>query len=249
MRVHYVNLIDASGVIFIPSTYDVSFPADPWKTGTTVAAESVAIDLGSAKAVTSVILLDHTLTSGDTLIKLQAHTSNTWGAPSFTTDLTWASGTIAKVFAQETYRWWRVIFTKSAAGEQREIGRLFLGTYYTTTEGPTPDFEIDPQDLTERQRTEGGQIYSDAKPDFREFKLTFAGISTTQKEAFEAFADAVGIHTSFFFQTDETAAVTPGKFGERIYAKLKRKPKYKPGGWHTDGDLCWETQLELEEQL
>jgi hypothetical protein len=257
MRFYYINLIDANGVIFTASTYDVSYPADllaneqrsyGWKTGNTQAAENVVFDLGSAQAATSIILLDHDLLNADTNIKIEANTTNSWGAPAFTQALTWVAGTIAQVFDSQSYRFWRLSFTKASAGVQRTIGRMFLGTYYTTTEGPA-DIEIDHQDLTQKQRTEGGQTWADAQADFRSFGLNFNGLGTTEKEALEAFAASVQTHKSFFFQVDENAAVDPGKLGERIYAKLISKPKFKDNGFGSDGALAWDTKLEMEEQL
>lgn len=258
MRLFFDNLIDAQGVVFTASTYDISFPpaniahehrTNPWVTGKTVAPEWIVIDLLSAKAVTAVILIDHTLTAGDTLIKLEGNATNSWGAPSFSTTLTWASGVISKVFGSQSFRYWRISFTKSAAGEAREIGRVFIGTYYTTPDGPTKDgFEEEPQDLSTSARAQGGATYSDEQDSFRTISLAFEAISTTQQTAFEAFADAVKTHTSFFLQADENAGAGT-KFAEVIYAKLGRIPRYVPNGWHADGSNAWNVTLEMEEQL
>lgn len=255
MRIFYSNQIDLAGVTFTPTTYDVAYPPQnlanehrsfPWKTGTTVASENVVIDLGSAKAITSVILLDHTLTSGDTNIKLEGNSTNSWGAPAFTQALTWTSGPIAAIFGSQSLRYWRLSFTKSSAGEQRAIGRLFLGTYYTTTEG-AEDMKLKPVDLSQSQMTEGGQSYSDAQGHYRAYEVNFSAIATATKDSLETFTDYTGTHTAFFFQVEETSSYA--KFTEYVYGKLQKLPEWSPHGFDSTGALGWDVTLEMQEQL
>lgn len=254
MRILYQNLIDLAATVLTAGTADPSFPvtnlaqehrSNPYRTGITIAGETVVIDLGSAMAVTAVILLDHTLTNSDTNIKLEGNATNSWGAPSFSQALTYASGTIIQVFSSQSFRWWRLSFTKSAAGETRDIGRMFLGTYYAPTDNPS-DATDNNADLTQIVRTEGGQIYADVQSGFRTKEVDFEAIPQTQRDAFRTFADYVGIHTSFWIQIDETLA---GEFPEALYCKLSEKPTFKPHGFYPTGGLAWDTTLKLEEQL
>ena len=257
MRIYYDNVIDANGAIFTPTSYDSAYPADllsneqrshGWKTGATVAAENVVIDLGAVPSVTiqSCILLDHDLLNTDSLIKIQGNATDSWGAPTVDETLTWASGIIAKNFTGAALRYWRLLFTKASAGVQRHIGRLFLGPYYTTTEGVS-NAKIKQQDLSQSQRTEGGQKWSDAQDSFREYELPFDAASNSQVDSIITFANAVGTFKSFFFQIDENSA--NAKLSERVYAKLKQKPEYTPNGFDSSGELAWNFQLEIEEQL
>lgn len=254
MRLLYDNVIDASGVVFTAGTYDASFPPanlanehrnNPYRTGTGTAAEFVIIDLLTAKNVTACILLDHTLTAGDTSIRIQANATNSWGAPSFDQALTWASGTISQVFANQSFRYWRLIFTKSNASEQRDIGRLFLGTYYQPPEDPS-DVEAPEEDLSRKTRSDGGQLFTDAASSYRQKDLPFNGISTTQKDAFRTFHLAVKTHKSFFMQIDPNGS---GEMVELLYGKLRSMMIFRNSGFHSDGALCWDTKLEFEEAL
>ncbi len=254
MRVFYNNLIDAAGVAITASSYHAAFPpaniaqehrSNPWRTGTATAAESVVIDLGSAQAVTTVILLDHTLTAGDTLIKLEAHTSNTWGAPAFSTSLTWAADLISKVFSQESYRWWRISFTKSAAGQTRDIGRVFLGTYYQSTDQPDYDgFKRKRVDPSATIRTVGQQTYADQRSKYRNIDLKFSDIPKAQADSFDTVFDAVGMHTSFFIQVDQAGS---GELAELIYVKFRSEPDYPVSSF--DANYFFNTALELQEQV
>lgn len=255
MRLFYNNVIDADGVILTPTTYDSAYPADllaneqrsyGWKTGDTQAAENVVINLGSAQAVTSVILLDHDLLNTDSLIKLEGNSSDTWGAPPVSETLTWAAGIISKTFNSATYQYWRLSFTKASAGAQRMIGRMFLGTYYSTTEG-VGNVKIKPVDLSQSQRSEGGQKWSDAQDCYRMYDIDFDAMSNSQLDSLITFVDLVGTFKSFFFQIDENSS--NAKYSEKVYAKLVKKPEYEPNGFDSSGAQAWNTKLEIEEQL
>jgi len=256
MRFFYNNLIDVSGVTITGSTTTSGYPATNvahefktkvWRTGSTVAAETLTFDLGSAKAVTAVILLAHTLTASDTSIQLLANSSDSWGSPAFTQALTHASNVISQTFSSQTYRYWRITFTKSAAGETRDIGRVFLGTYHETAIQPDYDgFDLDPQDRTTKQKSIGGQTYADQRSQYRMLSLDWSGVSQSQMTNFKTIADTVGAHTSFFVQVDPNAtAGTEPK--EVLYVKFAKMFGRKVEGM--DSDLVWETKMELEEQL
>lgn len=255
MRFWYDNWIDYSGVVFTESSENSAFPSSNvanqlreknWRTGTSAAAEWIQFDLGSAKAVTSILLLDHNLTASDTTLKIEGNTTSSFAAPAFTQAVTWASGVISQLFSTQTYRHWRFSFTKSAAGETRDIGRLFLGTYYTTTERPDYDgWRRGHEDLSIVQRTVGGQRYAEARRRYRMGRFEFSAISTTQKDSFLTIVDKVGIHTPFFLQVDETAST--GEPKEIVYVNFKSLPEFNVSAF--DSDFIWDTSLDVEEQL
>jgi hypothetical protein len=255
MRFFYDNWLDYAATVFTESSENTAFPssnvanqlrAQPWRTGVSAAAEWAQFDLGSAKAVTSFIVLDHNLTAGDTLIKIEGNTTSSFASPAFSQALTWASGVISATFASQSYRYWRFSFTKSAAGETRDIGRLFLGTYYTTTERPDYDgWKRGHEDLSIRQRTVGGQYYFEARQRYRTGKFDFSEIENTQKESLVTIAERVGIHTSFFVQADETAA--SGEAKEIVYVNFSDLPDFSVSSF--DSDYRWSGTLSVEEQL
>jgi hypothetical protein len=254
MRIFYDNLIDYASVVISAATVDNAFPASNvahqhkakvYRTGTSQAAEYVKFDLGSAKSVTSIIILAHTLTAGDTLLKCEASTDD-FSSTAFTQNLTYAANLIAQNFSSQSYRYWRFSFTKSAAGQTRDIGRIFLGTYYQTTEAPDYDgLDLEREDLSTIQRSVGGQVYADIRSQYRAPILDFSAVSKTQKETFETIAARVGKHTSFFAQIDENAG--SGVESEFLYVNFRKLPKFSVSGF--DNELKWDTRLELEEQL
>lgn len=254
MRLFYNNWIDYAATAISAVSEASGFPAynvangqRTWiyRTGTTSALEAIVFDLGAAKAVASVVLLDHTLTAGDTLIKLQGNTSATWGAPAFETTLTWAADVISKVFASQTYQHWRVTFTKSAAGQSRDIGRIFLGTYFEPVD--TADYngyERDGDDLSLLGRSAGGQDYAEARKQPRMLKLTFDRSPDADKLGFVALAALCGVHTSFFLQVDPLGT---GELVELVYGKLTDLPKWRVAAF--DGGYYWSGQVTFRESL
>jgi hypothetical protein len=255
MRFWYDNWIDYSGVVFTESSENSAFPSSNvanqlreknWRTGTSAAAEWIQFDLGSAKAVTSILLLDHNLTASDTTLKIEGNATSSFAAPTFTQAVTWASGVISQLFTVQTFRHWRFSFTKSAAGDTRDIGRLFLGSYYTTTERPDYDgWQRGHEDLSIVQRTVGGQRYAEARSKYRTGRFSFSGISNTQKGSLITIVDRVGIHTPLFVQVDETAAA--GEAKEIVYVNFKSLPEFNVSAF--DSDFIWDTSLDVEEQL
>lgn len=254
MRLFYDNLIDKAGVVVTPITEATGFPAynvingqRSWiyRTLATVALEAIVFDLGSAKAVTSVILLDHTLTAGDSLIKLQGNASDSWGAPSFSQTLTWAEDVISAVFASQSYRYWRVTFTKASSGVTRDIGRIFLGTYFEPVDTADANgYERDTEDLSITSRSAGGQDYSEARPQARMLKLSFDRSPDADKLGFVALADLCGLHTRFFLQIDPSGT---GEMVEPVYGKLADHPKWRVGAF--DGSFYWNGQVSFRESL
>jgi hypothetical protein len=159
--------------------------------------------------------------------------------------LTHGNGLTSAVFASQSFRYWRITWTKASAATVKSIGRVFLGTYYQTTHQPDFDgYEREDEDLSVSQRTAGGQIYTDVRDNFRNLRLNFSDIPDAQKAEFQTAAQAMGIHTSFFQQVDESAS---GELLEIVYVKFRRIPKFKASGM--DSDLTWTTVFETYEQL
>lgn len=252
MRFFYNNLIDASGVAFTASSEVSTLPgsniadefrARPWRTGTSSAAENIVIDLGSAQAVTAVILLDHTLTSGDSGITLEANSSNAWGAPAFTQSLTWATGTIVATFSTQTYRYWRIKFTKSSAAQSRDIGRVFLGTYLEPTDSPDYDgYSEELDDLSRSMTTRTGQTWVDEQPQFSVINLSLSRFGQTDVDNIKTMFRAVGKSKSFFVQVQ-----TSSPLNDYWYVKFRRSYSRDVAAY--DGGFKWDFPLEMEEQL
>ncbi len=255
MRLFQTNLIDAAAVIQTQSSQDPAFPAanlrNPqrtklWRTGASVALEWTVFDFGSAQAVTACLILSHTLTGSDSLIKIQANTSDSWGAPAFEQSISFSAVVMSATFSSQSFRYWRFTFTKASAGVTRDLGRLWLGTFYTPTDPPDFDGYLRRvEDLSLRQRAPYGPIYGEARSTFRRPQLDFSAIPNAQKVQFAIIAEAVKTIIPFFLQIDETAGAD--ELAEPLYVTFRELPDFGVAGY--DGENKWDTRFNLEEAL
>lgn len=253
MRFFYDNLIDYAGVVLTPTSEVAALPATNvinelrkrvWRTTTSGPTERLVIDLGSAKAVTAIILLDHSLTAADSAIKIEAHTSDSWGAPSFTQNLTWAEDIIAQTFASQTYRYWRLSFTKVSVAVSRDIGRIFLGTYAETEHQPDfSGYDESRDDPSRNAKTLGGQTWTDRQEQFDTITTEMSHVSQTLADQLRTIAAAVGQSISFFVQVDTAAPLDTIRY-------VKFRKAFGRSVVAVDSTLIWDmAKLQMEEQL
>lgn len=253
MRFFYDNWIDYAGVVLTPTTEVDSLPAENvinelrkkvWKTTAGGPTERLVIDLGAARAVTSLILLDHDLLVGDTNVKLEGNAADSWGAPSFSQNLTWASGTIIQTFAQQTFRYWRLSFTKTSAAQSRQIGRIFLGTYAETEHQPDfTGYDESREDLSRKAKTLGGQTWTDRQEQYDVVTTEMTHVSQTLADQIKTIVRAVGQSISFFVQVDTVAPLNTV-----YYVKFRRA--FGRNVAAVDSGYIWDlAKLEMEEQV
>ena len=253
MRLYVTNVIDGAAVAITAGSEASGFPAINlanaqrtmlYRCGTTFSTETLVFDLGSALAADSLILLDHSILN-TTTITLQANTTNAWGAPAFSSAVAWQSSWILHSFASQTYRYWRLVVAKAAAGQQFDIGRLHLGPVVAPADPPDFDgFSRNMIDLSLSQRSVSGQLYCDPRPQARRLELEFTWIRDAQKLQFVNALEAMGLHTPFFVRVDETAS---DELAEPVYCRFQEVPKFELAGF--DGANYWDTNLRLEEAL
>lgn len=257
MRVMYQNRVDLSTTTITAGSAAADLPvaniAHPhrtkvYRTGTSAAAEWILIDLGGAMAVQSVVILDHTLTAGDSAIKLQGNATNVWTAPSVDQTITYnASVMAAYLSASQSYQYWRIIFTKSAAGQTRDIGRVYLGPYDEYARGPKiPDgIRIKPVDLSITERARGGQTYSDILDSYDEIDIEFPeALADAQSAQIFALAASCGTHTPFFVSID------PTNHGYSWLYYVKARSIEGQTVRYANGATClWRASMKLAEEL
>jgi hypothetical protein len=174
--------------------------AAPYKTGATIAGEGITFDLGSAQSIGAVAILAHTLTSGDSSIRLLANSTDTWASPAFSRTLTYAADNIVETFDAQTYRYWRLVFTKSSAAEVRSIGALFLAPS-VAIQPPAPGFEIEEVDTSYVNRVpQSGVVYVETGAQYRQIKFDFRGLDSDDQEALRAMWVNSGMALPVVFQ-------------------------------------------------
>jgi len=247
------NLVDYAATLITTGTWSLDLPAEnvrhPFltkvaRTGTSAAEESLIFDLSSAKKVEAILIDAHTLTAGDSTIKIQGNASDSWGAPSFSENITYAAGRILHYFASsQTYRYWRFTFTKSASGETRDIGRVFLGSILEMTD--EPDFEdvsVDYKDPSDKSRALSGHVYTNQREDY--FQLKFSSPAAYANVALSV----VGIYGSLGVGRPFYLHLFPDLSDDTYYVVFMSEPSYKTKAWDPEaGEFIVDLQFEVEE--
>lgn len=106
-------------------------PSKPFRT-TDHTAEWIKVDLGSAKVIKFVGLLNHNLSSGAT-ITIEGNATDSWATPTYTATMTWVVANCFKIINQE-FRWWRVTIADAGNTDGYiQIGQWLVGTHTVLT--------------------------------------------------------------------------------------------------------------------
>jgi hypothetical protein len=98
-----------------------------------LAVPQFVIDVGSAQAVTALVIADHNLSTA-AVVKLEGNSSNAWTTPAYSLTLTNASPYVS--YLTQTYRYWRLTFNDlTNADGWVSLGKLYLGTYREVASG------------------------------------------------------------------------------------------------------------------
>jgi hypothetical protein len=90
------------------------------------------IDLGSAKAITGVAIINHNLTAAAVITVNGGSSANPNGSQ-FTTTMTWRQFDAFVLFATQTWRYWKVLFSDTGNSSNIEVGYLMIGPFTTST--------------------------------------------------------------------------------------------------------------------
>lgn len=120
-----------------------------WRTTGTIG--TAVIDLGAAGTVNAIGLISSNMGTAGT-ITVQAHTSDSWGAPAFTPTVMTPydnsyTGVLLFYFTSSTYRYWRVILDNPEQSYV-ELGGLWLGTYVAFERNFKYGWELTENDLS-----------------------------------------------------------------------------------------------------
>ena len=137
--------------------------------------ENIVLDLGSAQSIDSFAILGHNISSSVTVLKIQGHTSDSWGSPDVDIDLldpqggggsynVYDSKFILWYLSSASKRYWRIVITDDSNPDAYlEIGRVFLGAYFEPSTGARQGLTINKRDLSEVIKNMQGTPYSNLK--------------------------------------------------------------------------------------
>jgi len=223
----YENLFDAA--VLTPSTQNNNFPATNiqhrwftkvWRStdDTGTLTESVVADLGASPgAVWAFALKKHNFSSS-AVVKIQANAANSWGAPSVDVTLTMADLLVYFWSSAQTYRYWRLYIVDSApAADYLEVGRMFLGPYYSPSINMSNNYKKRLSDPSDLNWSDGGQLVTNQKSRFRQIEMVFQYLPPTDLAEFEALFEDRGIGREFFFCRDRDL-----KDSTTIYCRMNK---------------------------
>lgn len=211
MRISYTNYLDAGTVS--ASSENVIYPvenvqngrlAKPWRTLSATGVNCI-VDLGAAVAIDTVAIMGHTLTTSATVV-IEANSSDSWGAPAWSTTLTALEGMILKFFdAAQTYRYWRYTIEDATNGSAYlDIGRLWLGDYLQIDPPSTANFSVKKERSDTVTYGRARQKYATEGVGWRSFDLDFRAYHGTVLTAIQTMYDTVGNHQSVIFANFDT---------------------------------------------
>ena len=175
-------------------------PGKSWITSTDT-GEWWKNDLGSAIKLTCIGIFGHNLTSAAT-VTLQAHTSDSWGAPAYEVQLTLATDVDGNVLPRivfcfdETYRWWRIYINDATNPDEKiQIARIMAGQFYEMVRQPARGLRVTEKDPSAIEHV-GGSIdnYDDLeeKGRFRQIRPAFPWRSMAERRKWQAIFRHIG---------------------------------------------------------
>jgi len=238
MRITYTNLIDA-GTVGSASTVNLLYPvaniqnqrlSKRWRS-TTPTAQTVVINLGSAKAVDTVAVLGHNL-SGSAAVSVEAHTSDSWGTPALSAiSLTYNAGVILKYLAAaQTFQYWRFTLDDPTNTDGYvEMGRPWLGTYLAIDPSSLDSFTVTKKRSDTVTYGRDRQKYATQGVGWRQFNLSFPRTSGTALTAIQTMYDTVGNHGSVIFSNLDGRRDFP--IVEPCYTSIVGEIDFRHGGF------------------
>jgi hypothetical protein len=223
----YDNLFDAA--VLTPSTQNNNFPVSNiqhrwftkvWRSAddTGTLTENIVIDLGASPgAVWAFALKKHNFSSS-AVVRIQANASDSWGSPSVDVTLSLADLLVYFWSSAQTYRYWRLDMVDSApVGAYLEIGRLFLGAYFSPSINMNNNYKKRISDPSDLNWSDGGQIVTNQKTRFHQYDISFEYLPPADLAEFETMFNDRGVGREFFFCRDRDLPLTT-----TIYCRMNR---------------------------
>jgi hypothetical protein len=250
MRIAYNNFIDDIDSLRIVATSEESnFPIANVKiqrlavkyTSKSPSAQSIIIDLESAREVNTMAIIGHNISTSATII-LSANSSNTWpGAVTETISVN--KNMILKFFSSHTYQYWKIdIDDPTNTDGYISIGRIYLGDYITVDPSSVLDFNITKKRDDNITYGRGRQKFSSVGTGWRKFTMQFPSTNYAMVKKIEDLTDKVGLHTSFIFCNFDTNR--DFQIVEPCYCSLSKEITF-----NHEKNMKFKYSLELEEDL
>ena len=180
--------------------------------------EWIKFDLGNAKQIKEVAIVNHNLTSGAT-ITLEANSLDAWTSPPFSIAIPWRQTMV--IFLDQTYQWWRITFADTENPDGYiEVGRICAGVYYEPGRNIINDYHkiyVDPSTSFE---TPGWQRYYQLKRLYWQYKVAFRDLEEPEQD------NLLTMYKAIRNTEPVIVSIDPDKPEDTIYAELKTPLAY-----------------------
>lgn len=203
-------------------------------------ADSIVFDMGSIEPVDYIGIVDNWQNGfGVSTILVEASATDSWGAPAFSTTLTFDStfGVGIKSFTEESYRFWRLSFTSTLG--YCEVANLFIGKAVNIdTNGIAFNWAYKNRDIKRSKSTRYGQEFIDDVTQRKELNsIKIKVMNTTELDSFfEVFDNRRTVKPMFieFCDPSSTISNNNNRFNG-IYKFLNEPvtPNFSAGFWNT----------------
>ena len=204
----------------------------------------VVIDLGSAQSIDAIFVAGNMVerTLAATSLTLEAHTSDSWGSPSFTTTFTDIQNGLAyDKFASQSYRYWRLTLDNTGAS-YAGCGAIFLGT--VISQPISFGWSIGTSSNTQVIRGLFGQIYANERNYKKYLNLPFNTLNKSEMEAILTMIKTIQISKPIWVVADETETAV----SEFEQASGQYRLSMLPTPVNSNFGL-WDLALSLEELI
>ena len=178
--------------------------------------------------------------SSTATVKIQGNATNAWSSPQVDETVTVADYGIGLVdrdgIGGIACRWWKLkIVDASNAYGHIELGALVLGTHISLTRGNAVfPLGVDRTDLTQRSYAEAGQISAGKRPQTRNIRLTWEGVTKSEQNELVALWETVGLHSAFAIVLDESGAFSTDLMRWAMLVRFAEEPSdalVSPNNW------------------
>jgi hypothetical protein len=244
----YTNLWDLATLT--PSSQQTNFPVSntqhrwlskTWRsaTGSGTLTANIVADLGSSpQSVQAFFLKNHNFSPSAT-VKIQANTTNSWTSPPVDVTLTLAELIVYFWSTSKTYRYWRVYVEDTApVTNYLEIGRIFLGPYFTPSVNLSIDYQKTFEDPSDLLLSDGGQLSTNQKTRYRTLQIQFQYLPPDDVTEFETMFLTCGLGKELFFTRDRDSGISTS-----MYCRISSTPTIT----HVFMEQYYNLSMSLEE--
>ena len=159
--------------------------------------QTFLFDLGTAKAISYFVLIDHNLTA-TAVVHLQANATDVWTAPTVDITVTYGTYLLHEFTSTTSYRYWRVtIHDTNNTNDYIQFSKIYLGAYlqlpYMSKEHKIPTVSTSSVD-----RSNSLQSYGDPGTLYKKASINYKNITNTDRLLIDVALRLTDIYTPLF---------------------------------------------------